>query len=423
MRAIWDISDKCNLRCKYCAATTISKVSTGKIGFDGMKKVIDNFSEMITEVSLLGGEPLLVPNIISVLEYLTLKKIRVDIITNGQTGREIFDSLEAGRIRIQNMQVSIDAFEQENDMNRGIGSYKKALAFLEKAIAERNQFGYIENVGISMVLTSVNKGCIKEYIKYAIDELGVNFITVSPVVINEKAEELNYLKMGAAEKVGLLKELSEYIIEHGYEEQVNIEVVEPLMKEYLNSECGTHYGIGRHKCKAVDEEIYIDAQGNLKTCRYGFKVGSLLDDSLESQYALFEKFVREKQHVKPMKCDCVYQKECNKCIFANETQLECSELCKYIQEVYEISKKAEKEQFLLCEPSLLYEDEGTYYGFFPKKNLKESYEHMGYNILDLIRNQKKTAVEIAEKVGISSEVVYRFLIQCFSKGIVRRVCE
>ncbi|HVH09099.1 MAG TPA: radical SAM protein [Gemmatimonadales bacterium] len=99
------VTRRCNLSCGYC--TEYDKVS-GVIPLDVLKQRIDALHRLrVVNIALLGGEPLLHPELPEVVAYGD-RRAQVSVTTNGflLTG-PLIQSLNAAGLR--NMEVSIDA--------------------------------------------------------------------------------------------------------------------------------------------------------------------------------------------------------------------------------------------------------------------------------------------------------------------------
>lgn len=136
-----NITDKCNLFCKHCYIGASSrKVQFMKL--QDAKKVVDAiWPYMNPSCSFIvsGGEALLNPDCIEILEYITSRgKGKINLVTNGTTiTPELADKLS--KIRGLSIQVSLDgATEKVHEAIRGKGSYKNTMRGLQ-LLAERNQ--------------------------------------------------------------------------------------------------------------------------------------------------------------------------------------------------------------------------------------------------------------------------------------------
>ena len=84
------IVDECNLHCKGCNHLACLTKEPWFISLDDFKLTVDlivkNLSTTIKRLMIVGGEPLLHPQIKEIIQYLdnsVPKNIKVDILTNG----------------------------------------------------------------------------------------------------------------------------------------------------------------------------------------------------------------------------------------------------------------------------------------------------------------------------------------------------
>jgi sulfatase maturation enzyme AslB (radical SAM superfamily) len=103
--AIWEITKKCNLRCKHCLSDSGQRCPD-ELTTREAKKVIDALeANKVFNVSLSGGEPLIRPDIFELLEYSSEKKIGVELLTNGTLiTKETVDRLK--NINLFNVELS-----------------------------------------------------------------------------------------------------------------------------------------------------------------------------------------------------------------------------------------------------------------------------------------------------------------------------
>ena len=119
-----NITDFCNLKCKYCYAHNDNKIfmPTNKI----IDIVTEFYSKGVWQIVLGGGEPFLHPEIIVILTQILKKGINIGVITNGTTiSSKDIDSLSnlynvySDRL---NIQVSLDGSTTEtNNKLRELG--------------------------------------------------------------------------------------------------------------------------------------------------------------------------------------------------------------------------------------------------------------------------------------------------------------
>ena len=120
------VTRRCNLSCGYC--TEYDNYSP-PVPLDTLKERIDAIHRLcVVNTSILGGEPLMHPEIVEIVEYCN-RKNQVSITTNGflLTEKLIKKLNDAG---LSNLQISIDALD--TDPTRYIQkSWQKLLPKLE----------------------------------------------------------------------------------------------------------------------------------------------------------------------------------------------------------------------------------------------------------------------------------------------------
>lgn len=91
----FEIIQKCPNNCLFCSSLSFGN-SKHIISFEVFKNTIDKLMELggIEEISLSGGEPFLHNDLIKMVEYCKLNKIRTVIYTSGITMRKNISNLE-----------------------------------------------------------------------------------------------------------------------------------------------------------------------------------------------------------------------------------------------------------------------------------------------------------------------------------------
>jgi predicted phosphodiesterase len=127
----------CNLACAYCSVASSPQARRREIGFERFRELVDEaVGEGFTELYVTGGEPFLQADIVDKLLYAT-ERLDVVCLSNGMLyqgyRREQLQRL-AGRPRLT-LQTSLDGAEPaSHDVNRGRGSWAKAMDGLDTAL-------------------------------------------------------------------------------------------------------------------------------------------------------------------------------------------------------------------------------------------------------------------------------------------------
>ncbi|QNU65430.1 thioether cross-link-forming SCIFF peptide maturase [Ruminiclostridium herbifermentans] len=185
------ICHDCNLRCKYCFASTGSfgghrtmmDVETGKKAIDFL--IEKSAGRRNLEVDFFGGEPLMNFEVVKqIVEYArirekeTNKNFRFTITTNAVLLNE--DNKEFINKNMHNVVLSIDGRKEVNDNMRprvdGSGTYESILPKLKDMAESRNQ----DNYYVRGTFTRENLDFSKDVLHLA--DLGFKQISVEPVV-------------------------------------------------------------------------------------------------------------------------------------------------------------------------------------------------------------------------------------------------
>ncbi len=148
----FQITDRCNLRCRHCY---VGDGLHQDLPYEKILKVLKEFEE-IQGLRLLisGGEPLLHPRFWEINEILRDYAFRSILLSNGTLiSREV-----AQRLRIHEVQVSLDGMKEGHESIRGEGTFEKVL----KAIDILQE----ANMRVS-VATMIHRNNMKEFDKLA----------------------------------------------------------------------------------------------------------------------------------------------------------------------------------------------------------------------------------------------------------------
>lgn len=145
----WQITERCNLRCKYCDYWMGKKEE--ELTTQEIFKIIDELHSLGTlGISFTGGEPLLRGDIGEILTYAKIKNIITKINTNGLLIPEKIREIKGA----EQINLSFDGPEHIHDQIRGLGSYKALLEAIK--VLKGNK----KKVVFHVTLTKYNLDCI-----------------------------------------------------------------------------------------------------------------------------------------------------------------------------------------------------------------------------------------------------------------------
>lgn len=139
---VWNMTQRCNLKCVHCYAQAIDPRGTDPISTDKGKEIIDDLAAYGAPVMLFsGGEPLVREDLVELASHATAQGMRAVISTNGTLitkgkARELKD------VGLSYVGISLDGAEEVHDRFRKVkGSYKKALEGVANCQAEGLKVG------------------------------------------------------------------------------------------------------------------------------------------------------------------------------------------------------------------------------------------------------------------------------------------
>lgn len=164
---VWNITRTCNLKCVHCYADSAAQKYTGELSLEQCYEVIDDLAKYKVNALLLsGGEPLVHPNLLEILERATTQGLKVTLSTNGT---RITPELAARfkELGVAYVGISLDGIGEIHDQFRGTpGSFEQAV----------RGFRLCEDVGqktgLRLTLTRNNVECIEQILDF-IEEQGI----------------------------------------------------------------------------------------------------------------------------------------------------------------------------------------------------------------------------------------------------------
>ncbi|MDD5590066.1 MAG: radical SAM protein [Candidatus Portnoybacteria bacterium] len=305
IQVMWHINNECNFKCRHCYVKNQGTLPQNRLEIQ--KAIVPKITALepryrIIRVGLLGGEPLLDPNIFEIIALLRDNGIkRIDIGTNGSLVTEPMATRlkESG---IAMVQVSLEGPNATiNDAIRGRGSFYAAVAGLK----------HLGDAGITTgIMTTVSK-------------FNIGFMEeISDLAISLKAKILSFnrlLPLGRGQKSLCLsaEETRKMILfVHKLNNKGTIEVSsdDPLL--YVptaeNSAPKSDFG----GCGAGIGNLAIDHSGKVFPCRrLPIKVGNAYSDSLLDiiDSPQMDCFYNRKQHLKGKCGSCQFIQICGGC--------------------------------------------------------------------------------------------------------------
>lgn len=127
--AIWEFTLECNLRCSHCGSSA-GNARLDELNTNECFKLCEELAELgCEEVALMGGEPFLRKDWLSVAQCIKDLGMNVNIVSNGVFLDQYIDKIS--RLDPQVIGISIDGMQEIHDLIRGNGTWEKSVKTIE----------------------------------------------------------------------------------------------------------------------------------------------------------------------------------------------------------------------------------------------------------------------------------------------------
>ncbi|WP_252246664.1 radical SAM protein [Clostridium sp. ZBS4] len=276
-----EITNICNIHCIMCSRSgELSeniKACKGYMKLANFKTIINKF-EHIDELTLLGGEPLLHPEIKEIIKYCREKEIKVNLITNGIIlNRDLSEFLIKN---IHSIRFSIDGPNKEiyelirrgSDFDKLIKNIKEFIDIYNKSKDKR-----IKKIGVNSVYMNQNYEYMKDVViltkSLNIEELSFNPYCNPSFITDEKIlEEFNIEDFDKLDSIF---------------EELRIEAKNLNMNVKID-EYDSSWIHNWNQCEYI-ESFYITWDGYITPCcaidrKEMYNFGNILENDIDSLY-------------------------------------------------------------------------------------------------------------------------------------------
>ena len=278
------ITRECNLSCTYCAQR--HSLINNDMGLEEWKRVAD-IAYMLGNrcISLVGGEPLLSPYVLDLVEYISARDTFVGITTNGHClNEELLHALdEAG---LDNIGFSIDTLENDGQPQFG----KKLTPKLERILQYITESKFRFRTSVAAVVTKYNLAILPEMLRrFSALGMPIRFSLTVRGVINQNYTEKLALGEKDLEKVERTFDKLSTMKSEGYllgNEDYFFTQLRPKMGVCTPAGIYQMYmgGSSSHSCKGGVYSLAVLNDGLIESCTTGltssthiFELGSIED--------------------------------------------------------------------------------------------------------------------------------------------------
>jgi AdoMet-dependent heme synthase len=274
IQIMWHVNNECNFRCSHCYEENYEPKPVDRWDFQSL--AIDRITELqsqyeLIRVGLLGGEPLLDPNIIKIVKTLYNKGVkRVDISTNGALADlNLVKNLKKANITM--VQVSLEGpIAEINDVIRGKGSFDKAV----RGLRILKESGI--STGIMMTVSKFNLQFVEEMVEFALRE-GVDIVSFNRMLPLGRGKRRMTTVLEPKEVMQMINMV--HLLDKKHKTNIDVSSDDPLLYVPMN---GNKYTSNEHGgCGAGIGSLAIFYDGTVFPCRrLPIAVGNIVDSSL-----------------------------------------------------------------------------------------------------------------------------------------------
>jgi len=167
---IFEITHRCNLRCKMCGyygEKGVRPNTKEELSVIEIEKILDDICNFSPFITITGGEPLIRKDIIEIFELFKKKDLKFGLITNGTLINESI-AKKLAELNPNFITVSIDGPEKIHEMVRGPRTFNKSIEGIK--LLKGN--GY-SRITINCVISNINYEYLVDLVDLA-NELDVN---------------------------------------------------------------------------------------------------------------------------------------------------------------------------------------------------------------------------------------------------------
>ena len=181
MFAVWNFTNRCNLRCKHCYQDSDHSALADELSLDEKLSLVDQMAaDSMPMMAISGGEPTISKDLLPVVRRAGAAGMHLSLATNGTTitASSAAELAEAG---MRYVEISLDSVDPDrHDAFRGVaGMWRRAVAGARHVVATEGL-----RLGIAMCVHQGNVHEVRAMMDFAENDLGAssfahfNFIPV-----------------------------------------------------------------------------------------------------------------------------------------------------------------------------------------------------------------------------------------------------
>jgi MoaA/NifB/PqqE/SkfB family radical SAM enzyme len=265
---LWDVTNRCNLRCAHCAAAELyyNQSPGAEVTFEEALAILRHLREIdCQQLRLVGGEPLLRRDIVDLVTAAHRMGFpRVLLFTNGTrlTPELAGALLDAG---LDEFIVSLEgATTQSHEQVRGKGTYVQAMQGLELML-RRRPAGHRLKVGVLLTLSRPNLHEAALIVELA-GRMGLDCLVINELQMRGNARQnAERLFLTVVESMDAREAVLEAASNYPH---LQLQVFgRPRAIEYFNARFGRDLPVSTPSCGLLNGQVIcVEADGAVSAC-------------------------------------------------------------------------------------------------------------------------------------------------------------
>lgn len=198
---VWAVTKACNLRCVHCYASADASPAPNELSHaEGLALLDDLRGFGVPAVLFSGGEPLIRPDALALIEYARSIGLNATLSTNGLLiDDDTADRL--ARVGLRYVGISLDGIGLMHDKLRGMrGAFDHSLAAIDRCVARGIK------VGVRFTVHAMNRGELRSIVDLCIQH-GVQRLCVYHLAYAGRAGKMQKADLTPEQTRGVVEEI------------------------------------------------------------------------------------------------------------------------------------------------------------------------------------------------------------------------
>lgn len=256
----WFVTGDCDSKCKHCNVLGTPLSAPEHLSVSECLLALQNLNVPVSTLEFIGGEPLLFPHLLEVLQAAKERGLRTALATNALSlypegkHRQILSLLDSIALSVDG--ITRDAYSSV----RGVDGFGRVLDALEECL---NNLGE-ERVRVVYVLTKPTLSKASELLDF-FSSMGVGHLAVNELQLSAyNRASAAQLQLAPQERIAFWEDL---LLETRLHPEPEVEAfLPPVFGDYMHKRHGLQVAKAFMGCEAISRTLAMSPDGRLWPC-------------------------------------------------------------------------------------------------------------------------------------------------------------